>query len=52
MRGTANGLKGWIVAVDMGLWHQRAIYPTTPLAEGGILTPGSTSFTALSATPR
>ncbi|UCF99241.1 MAG: hypothetical protein JSV89_06795 [Spirochaetaceae bacterium] len=31
-------MKAWIVTVDMGLGHQRATYPLSSLAEGGILT--------------
>ena len=34
-------MKAWVVTVDMGLGHQRATYPLSCLAEGGILTLGS-----------
>ena len=34
-------MKTWVVTADMGLGHQRAIYPLAALAEGGILTVGS-----------
>ena len=33
-------MKAWIVTVDMGLGHQRAVYPLTSLAEGGLITLG------------
>jgi hypothetical protein len=34
-------MKAWIVTVDMGLGHQRAVYPLAGLAEGGLITLGS-----------
>lgn len=33
----------WIVAADMGYGHQRAVYPLRHIAEGGIITVGSTA---------
>jgi hypothetical protein len=33
-------MKAWIVTVDMGLGHQRAVYPLADLAEGGLITLG------------
>ncbi|MEW5817597.1 MAG: hypothetical protein AB1798_19640, partial [Spirochaetota bacterium] len=33
-------LKAWVIAVDMGLGHQRAVHPLSAIAEGGILTIG------------
>jgi hypothetical protein len=33
--------KAWLVSADMGYGHQRAIYPLKDLAEGGIITVGS-----------
>lgn len=38
-----NGLRAWVVTVDMGLGHQRAIYPLTFIAEEGVITIGSDS---------
>ena len=32
--------KAWVVTVDMGLGHQRAVYPFTSIAEEGILSVG------------
>jgi len=32
--------KAWVVTVDMGLGHQRAVYPFTSIAEEGILNVG------------
>ncbi len=43
MAGEKNTLKAWVATVDMGLGHQRAIYPLTHLAEGGFITVGSDS---------
>jgi len=43
MAGEKNTLKAWVATVDMGLGHQRATYPLTHLAEGGIITVGSDS---------
>ncbi len=36
-------MNAWVVTVDMGLGHQRATYPLSYLAEGGIITLGSSS---------
>jgi len=33
-------MKAWIVTVDMGLGHQRAVYPLGDMAEGGLITLG------------
>jgi len=33
--------KVWIVSADMGYGHQRAVYPLRDIAEGGIITVGS-----------
>jgi hypothetical protein len=33
----------WVVTVDMGLGHQRATYPLGHLAEGGLITVGSSA---------
>ena len=35
-----EALKTWVVSVDMGLGHQRAVAPFAPVAEGGIMTIG------------
>ncbi len=35
--------KAWVVTVDMGLGHQRAIYPLRHLSEGQIITVGSST---------
>jgi hypothetical protein len=35
--------KAWVVTVDMGLGHQRATYPLRDLAQGGIITVGSST---------
>jgi hypothetical protein len=35
-----EALKTWVVSVDMGLGHQRAVAPFSPVAEGGIMTIG------------
>jgi hypothetical protein len=43
MSNRENELKAWVVTVDMGLGHQRATYPFTSIAEGGILTVGEKS---------
>ena len=43
MAGEKNTLKAWVSTVDMGLGHQRATYPLTHLAEGGLITVGSHS---------
>jgi hypothetical protein len=40
MWGTETAVKAWVIAVDMGLGHQRALYPLTHLAEGGVVTLG------------
>ena len=38
MRNSAeNALSSWVVTVDMGLGHQRAVYPFADIAEDGIL---------------
>lgn len=34
-------MKAWIVTVDMGLGHQRAVYPLISMAEGGLITLGA-----------
>ena len=33
--------KAWVVSADMGYGHQRAVYPLRDIAEGGIITVGS-----------
>jgi hypothetical protein len=33
--------KAWVVSADMGYGHQRAVYPLKDIAEGGIITVGS-----------
>jgi len=33
--------KAWVVSADMGYGHQRAVYPLNDIAEGGIITVGS-----------
>jgi hypothetical protein len=38
-----EALRAWVVTVDMGLGHQRAVYPLRDLAEGGIITVGSST---------
>jgi hypothetical protein len=43
MRRTDTGLKAWVVTVDMGLGHQRATYPLASIAQGGIITLGSSN---------
>jgi hypothetical protein len=37
---TANGVKAWVVAADMGYGHQRAVYPLRDIAEEGIIVVG------------
>ena len=34
-------IKAWVVSADMGYGHQRAVYPLRDIAEGGIITVGS-----------
>ena len=43
MEQSNNGAISWVVTVDMGLGHQRAVHPLAHLAEGGILTIGAES---------
>ena len=37
--------RAWVVTADMGLGHQRAAYPLTYMAEGGIITAGDPNVT-------
>lgn len=36
-----SNIKAWVVSADMGYGHQRAVYPLKDIAEGGIITVGS-----------
>lgn len=38
---SSSNSKAWIVSADMGYGHQRAVYPLKEIAEGGIITVGS-----------
>ena len=40
-----TGIKAWVVTADMGLGHQRAAYPLSYMAEGGIITAGDPDVT-------
>jgi hypothetical protein len=40
MKNASGSLRSWVVSVDMGLGHQRAVSPFAPVAEGGIMTIG------------
>ena len=37
--------KAWVITADMGLGHQRAAHPLAYMAQGGIITAGSSEFT-------
>jgi hypothetical protein len=40
MKSGKSSLRSWVVSVDMGLGHQRAVSPFAPIAEEGIMTIG------------
>ncbi len=40
-----NSTKAWVVTADMGLGHQRAAFPLSYMAEGGIITAGDPDVT-------
>jgi hypothetical protein len=39
-QATADALKAWVVAADMGYGHQRAVYPLRNIAEEGVIVVG------------